>query len=550
MTEVRKHITKYRVTVAGLASLGFFYTLAATLSTVFLGQLTQQMAGGVYSGLWRTAIYAGAAAAAQIALEFLYNYRRELFASRAEAELRARAADSLAACPGEWIESRGGGDILGRTQTELEESAEALCRTVPDIIQSGMGMIICAGVMMVCGGRLAFIYLAAIIFVVIVQSRLSSPAGKLAQDVAQSRGKALSFIRDAIARRQTVRAYNAHMAVLGWLERLLEPWRSQELRMELMTSPLRTVGWMLGVLPSFAMCIGGAMMVRAGELSLGGFMTAYFLADTVLNAGMHYIDKFILLRRGRAGAERLAELLGAPAETEQRTAGTEGAVTLRDVYYTYPGAEVPALKGISLHLEPGEKAAFVGPSGCGKSTVLRLMTSLAAPDSGEVSVSGAVGYVSQNPYIFAGTVGENIDLGRGLDKEELKSAAERSGAMEFIERLPGGFEEVIGEGGRALSPGQAQRLAIARAFAGKCRIMVMDEAASALDAEGERRVLSAVAGLRGVTVAYVTHRLGGLEDFDRIFVMRDGVIAEQGSHEELLAAGGLYAALRDASDRG
>lgn len=320
--------------------------------------------------------------------------------------------------------------------------------------------------------------------------------------------------------------------------------------MELMTSPLRTVGWMLGVLPSFAMCIGGAMMVRAGELSLGGFMMAYFLADTVLNAGMHYIDKFILLRRGRAGAERLAELLGAPAETEQRTAGTEGAVTLRDVYYTYPGAEVPALKGISLHLEPGEKAAFVGPSGCGKSTVLRLMTSLAAPDSGEVSVSGAVGYVSQNPYIFAGTVGENIDLGRGLDKEELKSAAERSGAMEFIERLPGGFEEVIGEGGRALSPGQAQRLAIARAFAGKCRIMVMDEAASALDAEGERRVLSAVAGLRGVTVAYVTHRLGGLEDFDRIFVMRDGVIAEQGSHEELLAAGGLYAALRDASDRG
>lgn len=229
------------------------------------------------------------------------------------------------------------------------------------------------------------------------------------------------------------------------------------------------------------------------------------------------------------------------------------------VHFSYPGRpDLPALKGFSLTVRPGETVALVGPSGAGKSTVFRLLLRFYDPQSGVVAVDGVdvreadptevrsrFAWVSQEAPLFSGSSSENIRFGRETaTDEDVRAAAAEAQALGFIEALPEGFETPLGERGKSLSGGQRQRLAIARALVRDAPILLLDEATSALDAESERLVQAALdQAMEARTTLVIAHRLATVLRADRIVVMEDGRVAEEGTHASLLAAGGLYARL-------
>jgi len=272
---------------------------------------------------------------------------------------------------------------------------------------------------------------------------------------------------------------------------------------------------------------------------------------------------------GSAAADRIFEILSTPVPL-RRGSGDQGNVSdgltieFLGAGYTYPGSARAAIPDLTLSLPAGTRTALVGRSGSGKSTLVNLLMRFVDPESGTVLANGVritelpaktwrenVALVPQRPHLFHGSVLENIGLARPeASREEVEKAAELAGAAEFIGHLPDGYETEIGERGARLSGGEAQRMAIARAFLKDAPVLVMDEPTSSLDPESERLVSEAVERLtRGRTVLVIAHRLGTVYGADRIAVLDDGKLAETGTHGELIRRHGLYASLVNAYGR-
>lgn len=290
-----------------------------------------------------------------------------------------------------------------------------------------------------------------------------------------------------------------------------------------------------------------------GILALVGLAAPEIRALGTLNA---------VAQEGGAAADRVYEVTEAVVmvkdpDTVKRLEAVRGDIAFDDVRFSYPdGTE--ALKGLSFSVRAGETIAFVGPSGAGKSTIFNLLLRLYDPSSGVIRLDGQdiatvkgadlrahVALVAQDAALFDDTIGANIALGRlGASPDEVKEAARLANAHDFIETLPGGFDAPCGEMGRNLSGGQRQRIALARAILRNAEILLLDEATSALDAESEARVQSALARFsEGRTTLIIAHRLSTVRDADRIIVLEDGKVAETGTHDALMASGGVYSRL-------
>ncbi|HEU5240662.1 MAG TPA: ABC transporter ATP-binding protein [Ornithinibacter sp.] len=268
-----------------------------------------------------------------------------------------------------------------------------------------------------------------------------------------------------------------------------------------------------------------------------------------------------LYQRGRASTARILALLAEPVETQEGTVelgpDVRGRIAFEGVRAGY-GDGPDVLHGIDLVVPEGETHAVVGATGAGKSTLLRLLLRFGDPRSGRVTLDGhdlrdlrwsalrgSIGYVAQDVHLFAGTVAENIAYAQpDATREQLLGAAGDAAAGDVLDRLPGGLDATVGEGGRTLSGGQRQRLALARALLRRPAVLVLDEATSAVDTETEaaiqRSLREATAGRTAVVVA---HRLSTVRHADRIWVLDLGRVVEAGTHDELVASGGVYAGL-------
>ncbi|HHW14699.1 MAG TPA: thiol reductant ABC exporter subunit CydD, partial [Firmicutes bacterium] len=308
------------------------------------------------------------------------------------------------------------------------------------------------------------------------------------------------------------------------------------------------------------------LRLLAGRLPFGRALFVLLLVPEFYAPFRLLASRFHAGLAGASASRRLSALLASatapdgslPTDSADLRRGTALSLTLEDVHFAYDGGTRPALSGVSFVLRPGERVALVGPSGAGKSTLLRLILRFLRPDRGWILVDGRplseipagewyrqVALVPQEPHLFYGTAAENLRLAApGASDTELRAAAKLAGADEFLRRLPQGYDTLLGERGLRLSGGEAQRLALARAFLKDAPLLLLDEPAAGLDPESEALVQEALARLgAGRTVLAVAHRLSTAAQADRIVVLDGGRVVEEGRHSDLLAQNGLYARL-------
>ena len=457
------------------------------------------------------------------------------------------------------------GEIVSRLTADTTQIKSAVGATASLALRNSILCLGAMAMMIATSPRLSILVLAAIpiiVFPLVAFGRSVRRRSRAAQDTL---AEASAFAGETIGAARTVQAFNAEGIATerygAAVEQAYEAARAAIKSRALLTGVAITLvfGSIVAVLWF------GAQSVLAGTLSAGTL--GQFLLYSLIAAGSMgtLSEVWGELSQASGAAERLGELLhevsqvAAPSNPVPLPVPPLGRVSFADVHFAYPSSiSRSALKGLSFRVEPGETVAIVGPSGAGKSTVFSLILRFYDPVSGTVriddvdireadpeKVRARIAIVPQDVTIFAATIHDNIAFGStGATRAMVEAAAEAAQATEFIQRLENGFDTQVGERGITLSGGQRQRIAIARALLRNAPLLLLDEATSALDAESETLVQKALDGLmKDRTTIVIAHRLATVLKADRILVLDDGHIAEEGTHHSLIREGGLYAKL-------
>ncbi len=457
------------------------------------------------------------------------------------------------------------GEIVSRLTADTTQIKSAVGATASLALRNSILCLGAMGMMIYTSPRLSILVLAAIpiiVFPLVAFGRSVRRRSRAAQDTL---AEASAFAGETIGAARTVQAFNAEGIATerygASVEQAYEAARAAIKSRALLTGVAITLvfGSIVAVLWF------GAQSVLAGTLSAGTL--GQFLLYSLIAAGSMgtLSEVWGELSQASGAAERLGELLqevsqvAAPANPTHLPKPPLGRVSFGDVHFAYPSsASKSALKGLTFRVEPGETVAIVGPSGAGKSTVFSLILRFYDPVSGTVriddvdvreadpeEVRARIAIVPQDVTIFASSIHDNIAFGSpNATRQMVEAAAEAAQATEFILRLENGFDTQVGERGITLSGGQRQRIAIARALLRDAPLLLLDEATSALDAESETLVQTALDGLmQNRTTIVIAHRLATVLKADRILVLDDGRIVEEGTHHSLIQDGGLYAKL-------
>ena len=484
---------------------------------------------------------------------------------RVVADIRKAVFDRMIAMSPSFYEKIMTGEVLSRITTDTTLLLSVISSSVSVALRNLLILIGGLGLMMVTSpkltGAVLLIVPLIIVPIVVLGRRLRNLSRENQDWIAESSGNA----SEALLSVQTVQAFTHERASAADFDLVTEK-SFDSAKKRIATRAVMTV---IVIALVFAGIVGvlwtGARDVRAEVMSVGELIQFLIYAIMVAGSVGALSEIWGELQRASGATERLVELLRTtdsvadPAQPIALPKGGRGEIVFDHLRFSYPTRpETSALDGVSFTIKPGETVALVGPSGAGKSTIFQLLLRFYDPVAGRITLDGAdlremtrasfraaMAMVPQDPVIFAASARENIRFGRpDATDAEVEEAAKAAAAHDFLTALPKGYDTYVGERGLMLSGGQKQRIAIARAILRYAPILLLDEATSALDAESERAVQDAVTRLsEGRTTLIVAHRLATVKQADRILVFEAGKIVAEGTHDSLVAQGGLYARL-------
>jgi ABC-type multidrug transport system fused ATPase/permease subunit len=496
-------------------------------------------------------------------LRLLLTVGRRLIAGKVslavEYDLRQRFYEHLQLLELAFFDTQQTGQLMSRATVDLQSIRFFLGYGLIWISQSALTILFAAAVMIVLDPLLALLALAPVPFLVATATRYSRRNRPAEQEVQQRVGELTAGAEESISGIRIVKAFARERHVLDRFQRSVDRVFDQSMvstRLQSFYTPL--MGFLPSVGVAVVLLVGGRQVID-GSLSAGE-LSAFYLYLVMLSGPVRWLGMSLsMAQRAVASGNRMFEILdrepdmksppGAPPLPEGG-----GRVSLQRVTLAYDGSE-PALTGIDLEVEPGRTVALVGPTASGKTSLVGLLARLYDPSEGRVVIDGAdirevdlaalrqqIAFVADDSFLFSDTVAANIAYARpDATQEQIEAAARRAQAHDFIARLPGGYDTVVGERGLTLSGGQRQRVAIARALLAEPRILILDDATSSVDARTESEIKTGLReAMAGRTTFIVAHRLSTISLADEIVVLDHGRIIDRGTHEELLERSPLY----------
>ncbi|MBF5058260.1 LPS ABC transporter permease [Alcanivorax sp. 521-1] len=501
--------------------------------------------------------------------QFMGSYSMTWVAQEIVYRLRNDVFGHVLRLPQAEYNNNASGRIMSKIIFDAQQVTSAGTDAIIVILREGLTVIGLITFLLYQNWKLTLILLVMAPLVATVVNLTSKRFRRISRRIQSSMGNITQFLGEAIEGNQAVKIFGGQKLEADRFHSVSRRFSRQNTKLNA-SKIASTVIVQLFV----AVAIGAVTylyITLMGEaLTVGGFLSYIAAAGMVQKPLKQLTDVNVKIQRGVTGASSLFELMDRPAEPDLGTrtlSRTNGEIEFRDVTFGYEPAQ-PVLRNLSFSVNSGETIALVGRSGAGKSTISAMLPRFFDPDAGEVRLDGValtdykladlraqIAMVSQKVVLFNDTVRNNIAYGemRDADDAAIEEAARNAYAWDFIQRLDHGLDTEVGQDGAQLSGGQRQRLAIARALLKDAPILILDEATSALDTESEHHIQQALERLMaGRTTLVIAHRLSTIEKADRILVLDQGQLIEQGSHEELLARNGLYTQLykMDFADNG
>lgn len=556
------YVKQEKTMLIGTLATIIFGAMLNIVSPIIAGRVIDVTIVKALSELW---LYATAIIVLTLSsggMSFLHEYLSEALAQRIVYRIRISIYRHLQDLSYSFYDRVDSGQIITRVTRDTENIGRLLGFALPNIIGSVATLVIVVTILLTTNFRLALIALAIVPLIAVVSLSFNRFVRPLFERIWIETSGMSAMIQE------TVSGFKA-LKTLGAEEEMFK--RFEKKNREIYDIGMRSVFLSSLTWPSLGLIIGigsaavywyGGFQVIGGEISLGQLVTFTMYLGMLVWPIM--LIGFVLSRYAEAmvSARRIFEVLDTEPEVKEKPGAIElknvrGEVFFKDVVFGYD-KDKPILRGMSFKVKPGEKVALVGATGSGKSTVIKLIPRFYDPQEGCILIDGVdirdvkisslrkhIGIVHQDVFLFPTTIRENIAYGKpNATQDEIERAAKAARIHDFIMSLPKGYDTVVGERGVTLSGGQRQRLAIARALLVNPSILILDDSTSSVDAETEKEIYESLKELvKNKTVFIVTQRLSTLKLSERIIVIEDGKVVEDGAHEELMRKGGVYARL-------